>query len=146
MVVKCKADPAKVVASRLANPFASLQQIADPFHISREWVRRILVKANVATAAVRVIRLCGVCSKPLNSSQPKHCSRYCRHKASIAEAVCSNCNKVFELPRGQFTARKKRHLSNYFFCSKVCYGQYFGKNYGFLSHPENINTPKRSAS
>ena len=139
-----KADPAKVIALRQGNPFATLQEIADPFAISKERARQILAGAGVATKAERVIRLCGICEKPLKSSQPKHCSRFCRHKASIAEVVCSACDKVFELPKGQFTARKKRHLHNYFFCSKVCYGRFFGKNYGFLSHPENIRTPKRS--
>lgn len=142
----CKANPTEVIALRQSKPSASLQQIADtlPIPISRERVRQILARANVATAAERVRVFCGVCGKPLKRAELKHCSRHCRHQSSITKAVCSNCGKVFELIKSQFAARKKRHLSNYFFCSKVCYGQWFGKNYGFLAHPENINTPKRN--
>jgi len=136
----------QVIALRRQDPTATLQQIANTFRLSRERVRQILARANVATKAERVIRLCGVCEKPLNHNQPKHCSLSCRHQASIVGIICSNCGNLFLIPKGQFNARKKRHLSDYFFCSKVCYGQYFGKNYGFLSHPENIKTPKRSSS
>lgn len=138
-----KIDPTKVIALRRYDPFATLQQIADTFHITRERVRQILAGAKIATGAERIPRLCEVCGKPLISHQPRHCSRYCLHQASIAEAVCSNCGEVFELPKSQLTARIKRHITNNLFCSRFCFGQFAGKNYGFFAHPENSGGRKQ---
>ena len=135
----------KVIALRRQDPFATLQQIASTFHITREGVRQILARANVATRAERVPMICEVCGNKLPNSRARFCSLSCQHKASIAEAICSNCGKVFELPKSQLAARIKRHLIPNLFCSKYCSGQFAGKNYGFAVHPENIIMLKRSS-
>jgi hypothetical protein len=51
--------------------------------------------------------------------------------------TCGNCKKDFTLSRSEFNARNRRKKIPMFFCSRSCYGAYFGNHYGFGVHPEN---------
>jgi len=64
---KCMATRTQVIELRVNNPRATLQQIGDNRHISRERVRQILQEEGLPTGAEvdRVFKFCKTCGKRL---------------------------------------------------------------------------------
>jgi endogenous inhibitor of DNA gyrase (YacG/DUF329 family) len=79
-------------------------------------------------------RCCISCGKPV-----EHHNLYCKecfHKAHYVTLTCAVCGKSFEREKSQYNPKKKRILKEYF-CSKVCYGVWLGRNHGFGVNTQN---------
>ena len=138
----------KIIETRKRNPCATLKQIGDKYHVSRERVRQILIRAGENTAGVRSSIPCVYCGKPLPPGHIKYCSLECRVKATNITIECPVCGKLFTRTKSSLLYRlnHKQRVNGktvqHIFCSEKCRGVYAGNNYGFKAHPNNIRGRK----
>lgn len=91
-----------VIQYRQKNPCLSLQQIADKFGCTREWVRQILKGAGARTA-----------------------------KAGYAERIdvaCSNCGKLQKRLSKEIIWDINNHNQEAFLCSRACMSEWYIKH------------------
>jgi len=121
---------ASVKKTREANRCATLQQIGDKYGVTKERVRQILSREQLPTRAIieRKIVYCLHCGK--ETPNLKFCSHECQQAYHSVEAVCSQCGRMFSLRQSELIARTKHNTTGLLFCSKQCYGKWFGTNYG----------------
>lgn len=101
-------------------------QIAKEIGISRERVRQLLVKAGLPTSREEV---CSICNRP--TLQGSLCHRHKnppRRKAATITIICHTCKKERTMLASD--VRRSRKVP-FFFCSKKCYGIWWGSTYGF---------------
>jgi DNA-directed RNA polymerase subunit RPC12/RpoP len=134
-----KAPLDSVEKTRLNNPCATLEQIANKYNISRERVRQRLATAGLPTRRIKQPYLCLNCGKEFTPQNkvPKFCSQKCRHEYHNPLVECVECGKLFRIRLGYLKRKIKNGRADNLFCSKTCYGKYFGREFGFVAHPEN---------
>ena len=131
-----------VEQARMKNPCATLEQIGQKFGVSRERIRQILQRANLPTRRfVQHNFICLQCGKEFTCKWPRRfCSPECSRRYHNPSLVCSECGILFE--RRLKTILHNNGARGYkgrgMWCSKQCFGKWFGNNYGFSAHPENI--------
>lgn len=123
-------------------PCYTLQQIGDEFGVGRERVRQVLNLESVETKSLQRLttgKKCQRCGEIISGRQRKdYCSK-CRYELHHVQIVCDQCGKLFWRKASQvlvYPNRKMEH--NHFFCNRVCFGKWTGKNNGFGKNPRNI--------
>jgi len=136
-----------VVETKLRNPCATLQQIADKYKVTRERIRQILEPYNLPTGnSMRAYkpRVCPECGHKITNSKSKRCGK-CYLKEHRVTLACDMCGKLFtrhlsEVIYQENAPAEKRPNGKprrNWFCSRHCLGVWRGKHYGFRAHPEN---------
>ena len=72
---------------------------------------------------------CLYCEKPIK--KPRFCDRECSKKYHMVTFICSWCGNPYSVSASQGRARIRRNSSGLMYCSKKCYGEWFGNNHGF---------------
>lgn len=126
-----------VIKERQENPCATLQQLGDKANVCRERARQILKKERLSTRHFTPRYICLQCGKDLAYRKRPFCSWECKAIYNMIPVECSECGTVFYRTWNNAFWRLNRNVSGVMFCSKQCQGKYCGKNFGFLSHPEN---------
>ena len=103
---------------------------------SRQRISQVLHKLglqhNVLPAKVLTVRPCCICGNPVSGNR-KFCDK-CR----TVTFTCSICGVKCSIPRHQYDVRLRDRKVADWFCSKRCYGVYFGRHNGFALHPEHM--------
>ncbi len=136
---------AKIAVLIRKNPDQTLQELGDQVGVTRERVRQLIMINGIQgrtkfslgprgpMLAVETLHgRCGECSYALN--QWGVCKR-CRPRRVLKEKLrllCYGCGKIFLRP--EYLQRSKMT-----FCSKICFGRYAGKHFGF-----GVTKPKSS--
>lgn len=71
---------------------------------------------------------CRNCMKPIR--QGIFCGNACFSQYHTVTLICSICSKPYSTTTSKAHARITRNKSGFMYCSKKCYGVWFGKNYG----------------
>ena len=132
-----------IVRTRLDNPWMTLKEIGDKFHVSGELARQVLNKAGVRTAAkpkpkIGTPKPCFYCGDPTPTKSNKFCSPECRHEERHTEFMCTWCGTEFMRNWKQYTHHlKDPRYKGMTFCSKRCQGKYLGHSVGFGTRPHH---------
>ena len=124
----------------------SLAEIGRELGISRERIRqykeRFGIKLPKRSPRCKYGFIdCPVCGKtvPNLSGERKTCSKACYRRLTWPLVQCWQCGKFFEkrasLIRRQ--AKDSRYVQKNNFCSRGCFGRWFGLNYGFKGKLRN---------
>lgn len=84
------------------------------------------------------IRRCFVCGAILSKQNRSGFCRDCFKSSKTVTAVCSECERTFEIQVSQLVPRNYRSQTGHLFCGRKCFGSYAGRTYGFVTHPANI--------
>ncbi len=130
-----------VIAIRVKNPCATLENIATPLGITRERVRQILKGHGLPTTHWKPKKPEYVCFNcgTITHRKSSLCSPKCRHEYCNPLVECYNCGNLFR-KRQSYLKRQAidpRYTKKRDFCSLKCNGIIIGIEYGFVAHPEN---------
>jgi len=119
-----------IVRYRRENFCLDMQDVADKFGVSREWVRQVCERAGVQTTAAGwgTKDICPKCGEHKNECAVM--CRKCRHEAHIVPLTCSFCGKIFERGQSLVLHCITQHNQELFFCNKHCQGMWLATNYG----------------
>lgn len=116
----------KVLGILEKNPSLSYSIIADQVGVTRERVRQI-ARQNGYPPRKRILnpKVCPTCGATFYNAENLYCSPECGYKAKRRRIVinCHQCGKPIERTPG--TMRSK---SGNYFCNRVCFGKWTGKN------------------
>jgi IS30 family transposase len=123
-----------IVDMRNNNHCATLQDIGDNFHLSRERVRQILKSELRPTSHFIQRYYCINCGKvyiPKHKSGLMFCSRKCRKQYLMIPLICDNCGKLFYRQQNVVLAIEKyKTTRSITTCSYKCRGEYYkGRKY-----------------
>ncbi len=127
----------QVINSRIHNPCATLQEIGEPLKISRERVRQILKAHKLPTRKFVPTHPCLNCGKSIKPKTKTFCTKECRTKYMHIQVECSECGKLFTIYQPALINRMKERKLSEIFCSKQCYGRYWGMHHGKPLHPNH---------
>ena len=82
---------------------------------------------------------CPQCGKYFKKIQyyQKFCSKECFLAHHTITLLCCNCGKSFVIGLSEYKGRLRNRKSSGFYCSKICWGKYFGAFYGLHSEYQN---------
>ncbi len=136
-----------VIDERIHNPCATLRTIGQKAGVTQERVRQILKKHSLATRGfVNHEFICIQCRGKFPSKYlVRFCSPKCKHNHFYIPLSCSNCGNIFHRRRSEvimYPSRVNHPLRHgngrkFVFCNKKCQGEFLGKQFGFVAHPEN---------
>jgi len=82
-------------------------------------------------------RDCPVCGIPFKCGYNRpinmFCSKKCFKEYYNVTLTCRVCGKKFTVNKSDYKVKLRIRKIDGFFCSKICYGKWWGKNYGFGS-------------
>ena len=114
----------KIVKLRKGFPLLPSKQIAKQVGVSRQYVHKILLQADLHTAAPskrkNPTNACLVCGLPTRDYRYRFCSKECRMGYLRVELVCSFCKAAFIITRSQLD-QKVRDGYNRPYCSRICF-------------------------
>ena len=132
----------EVLRLRRENPCLTGAAIAFRVSRSRQRVAEILALAGETNSHWKQHYVCLQCGKviKLNGQKgkgPLFCSRACRHAYSQVSLICDQCGKMFqrcasfilEYAFRQNHPLRKGQPRQGFYCSRICYGKWFGQHY-----------------
>lgn len=119
------------------NPYVTLQQFGDVFHITRERVRQIQIVGGVTKIRGGLVEhtkpRCSDCNNRIEFGNSGGRCRPCRIINNQRHFICEVCGKDFIRQPGE-VARAKRDGGRVRWCGHKCGGVYLGVNYGFAIH------------
>jgi hypothetical protein len=117
----------KIIKYRKENPCLTLTVIADKFELSRERIRQIVDRAGVKTRHIRKqTDICPECGEH-KSFEAILCWECFKRNHNVT-LQCFVCEKVFKRHQSDVIKRANTTGQVHFFCSKHCFGVWFGKN------------------
>ncbi len=127
----------------------SLDDVGKEFGVTRERIRQLRKKYGIPSFRVlKEKRYCLTCDRLLFANNH---GIYCRaHRPLAGQYVeCGSCGKQFFLANYNITARTRPvhrlrtgPRTTPFFCSRSCYGKWWGTHYGYGMRPQNRHTAK----
>lgn len=93
-------------------------------------------RKNDASAVLINCPQCGKYFKKIQYYQ-KFCSKECFLAHHTITLLCCNCGKSFVIGLSEYKGRLRNRKSSGFYCSKICWGKYFGAFYGLHSEYQN---------
>jgi len=121
----------KVLEILAEDPAIPYSNIGDEVGVSRERVRQIATQYGYPPRMGRGKpgKTCPVCGKVFYKNNNTYCSTDCGYKSRRKKIVvnCHQCGKPIERTPG--TMRSK---SGYYFCDRVCFGRWTGKNHSSI--------------
>ena len=105
---------------RLENPLMNLVDIGAELGVSKQYVHKILKKADLHTGVPKKKKIyrCVVCHEAI-LKKAKLCSGQCRFKYYRIQVACSFCHVDFYLKRSVVTQRHREGYK-YIYCSRNC--------------------------
>ena len=127
----------EATAMRRRHPEWTQAKIAGYRGVSKQRVAQVLLRAGLPTAAWKPPKpTCGTCDAVLTDRmQAKGTCQSCISEARHTYKPCHSCGKVnryrlTEIHRKKANLITGRRDQRHFFCNKVCFGRWFGVNYG----------------
>jgi len=113
----------QTIEYRKSFPEMSLQEIGDAVGYTRERIRQILSKENLATRASgrgpnRPQDLCLRCNQPVPRRRMLYCSAECRNPNGKTTFNCSYCNQSVTVMTSDYKSRSSR--SSNIYCNRTC--------------------------
>ena len=113
----------QTVEYRKAFPEMSLQEIGDAVGYTRERIRQILSKENLATRSSgrKVSRPqdpCLRCNQPVPRRRMLYCSPQCRNPQGQTTFSCAQCNQSVTVMTSVYKSRASR--SSNIYCNRTC--------------------------
>lgn len=122
----------KVLEILAEDPDIPYSSIGNEVGVSRERVRQIAQQYGfpARTGRAKPGKTCPVCGKVFYKKNNTYCSTDCGYKSRQRKVSlnCHQCGKPLERTPG--TMRSK---SGYYFCDRVCFGRWTGKNHSTAS-------------
>ena len=122
----------------VSGEYRTLQSIGDEFGVTRERIRQLIVQHGLQNASGRIKPdsrpTCKECGLKINGNKGRSFHSSCYEKYVWATLSCAQCNKEFKLRKKDLKRRQERRsdwTKNTFFCSRECYGSYWGTRFGF---------------
>ena len=146
----------------ISGEYRSLQDIADQFGVTREWVRQVIIKFKLQDYSGRQIpvidrrKTCSYCNNKVEREAKvigygysyRMAHRECVEKAVWSEPTCHSCNTPFKIRTKELNRQMARRTADWtkgiIFCSKQCYGRYWGRMFGNGAQARTRNYTKRS--
>ena len=135
-----------LIQPREDGSFPSLQEVGNHLGVTRERVRQILEKHRITKPRAKKIypsKFCIDCGIEINHTAKSGRCGSCYHKR--VSLNCFTCEKTFDIGRSSYKARihvtgTKRESKRVtpLFCSRRCYGVWFGKNFGFKKKESSL--------
>lgn len=146
MLVGCRD---RVIELKNDNRFITQVEIGNEVGVSRERVRQILNKVGLNNASEirekkKRERTCAYCGNPRSRNNHKYCSRACACKAHRVDVTCEECGSTVNRTLSETKVYENyRNRHKHFFCDRVCFGKWVGKNYGFGTYPEHTGRTRK---
>ncbi len=135
-----KVNSVEIRIYRLADPYATLEEIGLVFGVTKERVRQILKRAGLPTKHLYDYpqHECLNCHRLFGSYALRNrtfCSDSCRWQYCYPLVKCDFCHIFFRRRRSYVERTKKR--AGRIYCSQRCFGKWFAEHYGFVPFPEH---------
>lgn len=139
----------------VSGEYRTLQDIANQFGVTRERVRQVINKNKLQNYPGRQKPdkgnkriTCSYCNEKVElgkSNQPRKAHPECVENAVWSEPTCHVCNKPFKIRTKVLNRIMARRTSAWtkdvVFCSKHCYGSYWGSLFGYGNkHNKRVKT------
>lgn len=125
----------KAIELRKATPCLTLQEVGDKLGVSRERVRQLLNRAELPTMHYKVTNRCSKCGVEVPKSNRSGLCKECKEESHRVPLICDQCGELFYRGQHQVISQSQPHTGYY--CSRQCYGKYFGIHYGRGRQPKD---------
>src|SRR3972149_10314595 len=137
----------KLIKLRQENPCLTLQALGDIIHRSRERVRQLLAKNNVATKRISLPKYqCQQCHRKIAKDNKSGFCRQCKHPNTYMDIPCFHCGKIVHRQIAAIKNNLTRGGHGNVFCDKSCFGKYIAAKTGFTVYPEHMNFRIKAAN
>jgi len=139
--ITAETTKARILRIRRANICISGADIARRVGVTRQRAAQILKGENSRLIVAQYCMTCG--TELVGKKKARHqqfCSRKCYIDHHNVSVVCSGCGKVFQIMVGALIAKNRNRKVEGIYCSKRCWGRYFGTRYGSNRNAEVYQT------
>ena len=118
----------KVIELRKVTPCLTLKEVGDKLGVTGERARQILKKAEMPTYHYFIKRYCSKCGAKIAKDNQNGLCRKCGIGKNLVPLICGQCGTLFYRQPRDVMNKSQPHTGYY--CSRQCYGKYFGQHYG----------------